>query len=521
MSNWNFFRLRMNINGESPTPPTPSPPVLSCGLELADFNLDPITHKNFANFRSYTKTYFSRIAIGSEDYTFNDPNYEQQHYLYAGWYPTGSLVAPFEQLIYQFEHNQNINTEGITPNLSSMTVYTSSVNNTSSFRLPGNTMRQDGNGYIDTQPIFFQTIQVPHTGSKIHFGAISAIKPYVFQYDLDTDFDVTTLNTASRVYEELRQLTASGNKIKQTSYNGDGSQMYQITENNDGFNIPYNHWTILHVMDLSTPYDLNSYNSSNTSSYILENELSNLSGPYPNVDSNKVDVSTFNYYDETNSLWVSSMYYTNSETEKIIKFRINPNRSLSNEELLTTNDFPMAINYSNPKVYSDPTGNESDSSFFIRNTLLPYNETVNVNRTSSCLAPYSKESSDEPSTTTLDVEATSVGFPPSPVVLVSNESNSNQAVTYTWKYVSQTSDIPASVFYNGNAISTGFTTPTLNANLSTTSPIHYNDAFYIPFTFSGGNDAYIYLEFTLLTAAIDNVPASPNNKATVTKQINT
>ena len=171
-----------------------------------------------------------------------------------------------------------------------MQPFTSSVNGTSSFNLPGNTMSQGG---INSQPIFFSTIQVPHTGSLIHFGAGGGSKEYIFQYDLDTNFDVTTLNTASRVYQELRQLTGGGNSVLQTSYNEDGSQMYQIQQNSEGNQSPYNHWTILHVMDLSTPYDLNSYNSSNTSSYILENELFNLSGPYPSVDSNFVECFYF------------------------------------------------------------------------------------------------------------------------------------------------------------------------------------------------------------------------------------
>ena len=265
-----------------------------------------------------------------------------------------------------------------------MQPFTSSVNGTSSFNLPGNTMSQGG---INSQPIFFSTIQVPHTGSLIHFGAGGGSKEYIFQYDLDTNFDVTTLNTASRVYQELRQLTGGGNSVLQTSYNEDGSQMYQIQQNQEGNISPYNHWTILHVMDLSTPYDLNSYNSSNTSSYILENELSNLLGPYPSVDSNSVDVSTFNHYNINNSTWTSSMYYTNEVTSKVIKFKVNSNRSLSNEELLTVNDFPMEIRYSAPTTYYDPQ-DASYQGFFISNSLGPYDVSVNINRTSSCLAPY-------------------------------------------------------------------------------------------------------------------------------------
>ena len=377
MSNLNFFRVMNKFSGVTFVS---GPPVLTCALELANFDLDPVSNKNFDNFKAYSPTYFSRIAVASTASGYQD---YYIHNLYAGWYPTGSLTAPYEQLIYQFSETSSRASSPL-PNLSAMQPFTSSVNGTSSFNLPGNTMNQGG---INSQPIFFSTIQVPHTGSLIHFGAGGGSKEYIFQYDLDTNFDVTTLNTASRVYQELRQLTGGGNSVLQTSYNEDGSQMYQIQQNSEGNQSPYNHWTILHVMDLSTPYDLNSYNSSNTSSYILENELSNLSGPYPSVDSNSVDVSTFHHYNINNSVWTSSMYYTNEVTSKVIKFKVNSNRSLSNEELLTVNDFPTEIRYSAPTTYFDPQ-DTSYQGFFISNSLGPYDVSVNINRTSSCLAPY-------------------------------------------------------------------------------------------------------------------------------------
>lgn len=380
MSNINFFRVMNKFSGFAGTIIPPSPPVLTCALELANFDLDPVSNKNFDNFRAYSQTYFSRIAVASTASGFED---YYIHNLYAGWYPTGSITAPYEQLIYQFSETSSRASSPL-PNLSAMQPFTSSVNNTSSFRLPGDTMRQGG---IDSQPIFFQTIQVPNTGSLIHFGAASNSTDYLFQYDLDTNFDVTTLNTASRVYEELRLLTASQANILQTSYNANGSQMYQIQQNSEGNISPFNHWTILHVIDLSTPYDLSSYNSSNTSSYILENELSNLSGPYPSDDSNFVEVSTLNKRNDSNQVWTSSMYYTNYINDTVIKFRINSDRSLSNEESLTVNDFPMQIRYSAPATYEDYNTNEFKA-FFVSNSLGPYNVSVNVNRTSSCLAPY-------------------------------------------------------------------------------------------------------------------------------------
>lgn len=378
MSNINFFRVMNKISGIAGTIIPPSPPVLTCALELANFNLDPVSNKNFDNFKSYTRTYFSRIAVASTSSGFED---YVIHNLYAGWYPTGSLSAPYEQLIYQFNQTESSATNPL-PDLSAMQPFTSSVNSTSSFNLPGDTMRQ---GLGPIQPIFFQTIQVPNTGSLIHLGSTNASTNYIFQYDLDTNCDITTLNTASRVYQELRQLTASSRYILQTSYNEDGSQMYQIQQNSEGNISPFNQWTILHVIDLSTPYDLSSYNSSNTSSYILENELSNLSGPYPSTDANKVDVSTV-YGQDSSFNVTTSMYYTNEDTSKVIKFKINSDRSLSNEELLTINDFPMNIRYSSPEYILDT--NTHYKQLLISNSLGPYNETVNVNRTSSCLAPY-------------------------------------------------------------------------------------------------------------------------------------
>ena len=81
------------------------------------------------------------------------------------------------------------------------------------------------------------------------------------------------------------------------------------------------------------------------------------------------------------------MYYTNYVDDTVVKFKVNSNRSLSNEELLTVNDFPMQIRYSAPTTYFDPQ-DASYQGFFISNSLGPYDVSVNVNRTSSCLAPY-------------------------------------------------------------------------------------------------------------------------------------
>ena len=161
--------------------------------------------------------------------------------------------------------------------------------------------------------------------------------------------------------------------------------MYQVQQNSEGNVSPYYHWTILHVIDLSIPYDLDSYNSSNTSSYILENELGTFASSYPSSDANFVDVSTLN--EINNVTWTSSMYYTNYVDNTVTKFRINSDRSLSNIESLTANDFPMQIRYTAPRSYLD--ANINYNSFFVSNSLGPYDESANINRTSSCLAPYS------------------------------------------------------------------------------------------------------------------------------------
>jgi hypothetical protein len=117
-------------------------------------------------------------------------------------------------------------------------------------------------------------------------------------------------------------------------------------------------------------------------------------------------------------------------------------------------------------------------------------------------------------TQTLTVTATSAGS--TPIALIGNYSTSSQAVTFNWRYVSQSADINTSVVYNGSVVSVNYTTPTLSGTLTS-----FNEFFDLPFSFFGGNDCYITFEFTLLTAAVDNVPSSPNNKVLLTYQHNT
>lgn len=111
----------------------------------------------------------------------------------------------------------------------------------------------------------------------------------------------------------------------------------------------------------------------------------------------------------------------------------------------------------------------------------------------------------------LSVTTTSVGFPPTYFAFVSNQSTSTQTLTFTWRYVGQTSDIDATVSYAGTTRSPGYTTPTISQTFSGRDLF----AFYVPFVLSGGNAAEVEFEFTLITASVDTVPTAPNNKTTV------
>lgn len=113
---------------------------------------------------------------------------------------------------------------------------------------------------------------------------------------------------------------------------------------------------------------------------------------------------------------------------------------------------------------------------------------------------------------TLVVETTSSGFPPTYFAYITNQSVDNQVITFTWKYVSQSADISATVSYDGVNRAVGYTTPTITGNIDNIEGV---GAFTIPFSITGGNAAQLYFEFTLLTAATDTVPSSPNNKTTV------
>ena len=108
------------------------------------------------------------------------------------------------------------------------------------------------------------------------------------------------------------------------------------------------------------------------------------------------------------------------------------------------------------------------------------------------------------------------GFPPVSHNTVSNESVNNQVITYTYTFVGQSGDIDATVHkvdegpYPGPTVSAGYTTPAISGNIS-------DYAFDPPFLILGGNATLLTFKFTLLTAAVDTVPSSPNNSSTVTR----
>ena len=110
----------------------------------------------------------------------------------------------------------------------------------------------------------------------------------------------------------------------------------------------------------------------------------------------------------------------------------------------------------------------------------------------------------------LTVQSAASGFPPISVALVDNESTSNQTLTFTWKYVSQVSDISATLSYNGSSRSVGYTTNVISRSFS-------GGDFNHPFQISGGNSAQFQFEFTLISATVDRVPSNPNNKTTISR----
>jgi hypothetical protein len=108
---------------------------------------------------------------------------------------------------------------------------------------------------------------------------------------------------------------------------------------------------------------------------------------------------------------------------------------------------------------------------------------------------------------TLTVEATStLAIPSYPLAYVDNQSTNTQNLTFTWQYVSQSGDLPATVRYNDIVRSVGYTTPAITESFG-------SGAKYPPFSVIGGNATTLVFKFTLTNASVDNVPSSPDNVA--------
>ena len=111
---------------------------------------------------------------------------------------------------------------------------------------------------------------------------------------------------------------------------------------------------------------------------------------------------------------------------------------------------------------------------------------------------------------TLVVTTQTFGFISYPTI--QNPSVYDQAITYTYTFVGQTGGYDSTISYGGVARSAGYTTPAISGNI--------NSVIFPPtntFTITGGGDNTITFKYTLLTAAIDTVPASPSNSVTVTR----
>jgi hypothetical protein len=106
---------------------------------------------------------------------------------------------------------------------------------------------------------------------------------------------------------------------------------------------------------------------------------------------------------------------------------------------------------------------------------------------------------------TLTVITTStLAIPSYPLAYVDNQSTNTQNLTFTWQYVSQSGDLPATVRYNDIVRSVGYTTPAITESFG-------SGAKYPPFIVSGGNATTLVFKFTLTNATVDNVPSSPDN----------
>ena len=393
MSNINFFRVLQNFTATSDQDMVW--PTLTCSLELGDFsaagagNIFP----NYSSFKNYGGLYHQQTAIGSR-YP-GDGN--MVHYMYTSWFGTSSFSdgSPYKQLVYQFMTSQSDNRP---PNISNFEKWVSPTKNTASLTLDMATIGTVPSNIGTPNFAAIQAIQVPHTGSLAYFTVVNYAKTYIAQYDLDTKFDMTTLNSGSRKIREIAKLTSSlGNIGDQIAFGYTGSHLYQFTRNRDGNTAPYPYWTVCTVFHLATQYEM--WSSTHTSSFIVEDALE--LGPYPSVDRQHVNCTVIPMSSSNSSGYIasSSFFYTNYVENYVRKFDVGIDGTVNNSSITALNpsDFPSHIHYIAPGDYGriDDEG-ASQFGFMISRSLSPNSPDNNSNqeRTGSCLSTFIKLTSN-------------------------------------------------------------------------------------------------------------------------------
>ena len=393
MSNINFFRVLQNFtaNAEADT----DWPTLTCSLELGDFSAAGTGHifPNYSSFKNYGGLYHQQTAIGSR-YP-GDGN--MVHYMYTSWFGTSSFSdgSPYKQLVYQFMMSQS---DDRPPDISNFEKWVSPTKNTASLSLSMATIGSVPSNIGNPNFASIQAIQVPNTGSLAYFTVINYAKTYITQYDLDTNFDMTTLNSSSRKIREIAKLTGSSGTVgDQIAFGYTGSHLYQFTRNSDGNNSPYPNWTVCTIFHLATQYEM--WSSTHTSSFIVEDVLE--LEPYPSADRQHVNCTAIpmSASDSYGYIASSSFFYTNYVENYVAKFDVKRDGSVNNSSItiLDKSDFPSHIHYIAPYDYGRIDGDgASQFGFMISRSLSPNSGTSNnnVERTGSCLSPYIKLTSN-------------------------------------------------------------------------------------------------------------------------------
>ena len=401
MSNINFFRVLQNFTATSDQDMVW--PTLTCSLELGDFsaagagNIFP----NYSSFKNYGGLYHQQTALGAR-YPADEDGVV--HYMYTSWFGTSSLSdgPPYKQLVYQFMMTQS---DELPPDISNFEKWVSPTKNTASLTLDMTTIASVPT-VIEPQLGAIQAIQVPDTGSLAYFTVINYEDTYITQYDLDTKFDMTTLDSGSRKYRRIAKLTASSATVgDQIAFGYTGSHLYQFTRNSDGNNSPYPNWTVCTIFHLATQYEM--WSSTHTSSFIVEDVLG--IGPYPSADRQHVNCTVIPMSGSNNGyIESSSFFYTNYVENYVKKFDVGRDGTPNNSSITGTNgtqslnpaDFPSHVHYISPYDYFRIELEEGAShfGFMISRSLSPNSSTSNLNqeRTGSCLSPFIKTTSNVP-----------------------------------------------------------------------------------------------------------------------------